>query len=1048
PIKKYHNAFLPNNALALIKDFSKTQSNGSHLTSAAAPHAAATAALIMQAKKKFLNQAITTPTEIRTLLQSTAVDMGTPGFDFSSGYGFINIDLALRTFAAPTPAINQLLIPVSSPITIPGESVFTLTVKGENFSNNSIIYFNDSALASTVVLNTNEATAVIPKFEGNPGIRIYTPPYPTTNGLDGGFSNTLYFFEADITVTAVNLTKKYGQQLPALDTIIKINGVLLQDTTLTLAGLGLSSLTLTTPATINSNVGTYIITPSRIFDENSPADVAFLQKYNYTFTSGTLTIEKLPLKVTPEDKTITYGQYIGNVTFKYEFDPAYPPANAAALTDTIKKYHNAFLPNNALALIKDFSKTQSNGSHLTAADLANMSIMATLKAVKNSRKFKLENNELVPTTNLNSINVQYLVDIASESIFDYKANPALAKFYNGYPGYSSKALLGETPLANNTAGIEITNGGLVSMINGSLAPMINTTSGASLVPLLNGGLVYLLNGSLATLVNGVPALIPNSPQIQLANGGLVYLLNGEYVPIVNGGLVSLLNGQSLPITSSNSYVELPNNYGVLHLTNSGELAQLLNGAEMPLVNASNVVQLTDGSFAYLVNGSLVSMINGTLVSLLNGGLASLVNGGLATLVNGGLASLVNTSEVTFTNGTLVSLLNSNSVGAGTVGNNTAVIIDETDVDLQTSNWLGNMFGINMITGLDVGQQSLIPGVLVNANFEIMYGLGTVTITPDPCLIAHSPDKNFGSSSNPGTATSLWLNLVTKISGQLKKKDDYLLFKSGTITFNNIVSTPLVTDFVIPTGKIIADNISVPFTKYDAASNTWITKVPVGFSSTSDIFITGAIINSSTGFVKNNNANTVVKGKFYSNLNNFKDQWAYASAAYQPQFTYASIADSGQVTTINGMYRAGTPTTQIAHLVNGGSGGGGNNYSGSTNSYDKFTACVLAGSPAVSRVNNLNQEEVQNILSEGQVQIIPNPATNYITLSFVPTHTGSSEIMLFTIDGKKIFETKNGICEAGIKYYKKIDVSKLISGVYIVQLRSTDKTAIKKIIISR
>jgi hypothetical protein len=70
------------------------------------------------------------------------------------------------------------------------------------------------------------------------------------------------------------------------------------------------------------------------------------------------------------------------------------------------------------------------------------------------------------------------------------------------------------------------------------------------------------------------------------------------------------------------------------------------------------------------------------------------------------------------------------------------------------------------------------------------------------------------------------------------------------------------------------------------------------------------------------------------------------------------------------------------------------------------------------------------------------------LSFVPARTGSSEIVLFTIGGKKVLETNNGICEAGVKYQKKIDVSKLISGVYVVQLRSKDKITIKKIIISR
>jgi hypothetical protein len=278
--------------------------------------------------------------------------------------------------------------------------------------------------------------------------------------------------------------------------------------------------------------------------------------------------------------------------------------------------------------------------------------------------------------------------------------------------------------------------------------------------------------------------------------------------------------------------------------------------------------------------------------------------------------------------------------------------------------------------------------------------------------------------------------------------------------------PENTPVPIRSGKIIADSTvkdGKPHTHFDTNIKMWITRVPVGFASTSDIFITGAIINSQVGFVKtknNANSNTVVKGSFYSDTT-YSDQWTYGIAAYQPIFGESSIAAADSVVAINGTtytgksYHAGTPLPQITHLVNGASGGGGNNYTGSTSSYDNFTACCTSiGTGTVcpsvnsSLVSSLNREEVQPTPSAGEVQIIPNPATNYIMLSFVPAHTGSSEIVLFTIGGKKVLETNNGICEAGVKYQKKIDVSKLISGVYVVQLRSKEKITIKKIIISR
>ncbi|MCH8042669.1 MAG: S8 family serine peptidase [Planctomycetes bacterium] len=58
-------------------------------TSAAAPHAGAVAALMLEA-----NPALT-PAEIYTALQSTALDMGAPGFDHDTGYGLIQADQAL-----------------------------------------------------------------------------------------------------------------------------------------------------------------------------------------------------------------------------------------------------------------------------------------------------------------------------------------------------------------------------------------------------------------------------------------------------------------------------------------------------------------------------------------------------------------------------------------------------------------------------------------------------------------------------------------------------------------------------------------------------------------------------------------------------------------------------------------------------------------------------------------------------------------------------------------------------------------------------------------
>ncbi len=65
-------------------------------TSAAAAHAAGVAALMLEVKP------LATPFEINTILESTAIDMGTAGFDHDSGNGLIQADSAIAALVMDT----------------------------------------------------------------------------------------------------------------------------------------------------------------------------------------------------------------------------------------------------------------------------------------------------------------------------------------------------------------------------------------------------------------------------------------------------------------------------------------------------------------------------------------------------------------------------------------------------------------------------------------------------------------------------------------------------------------------------------------------------------------------------------------------------------------------------------------------------------------------------------------------------------------------------------------------------------------------------------
>jgi PKD repeat protein len=64
-------------------------------TSAAAPHAAGIAALMLHADSN------ATPAQVNAALESSAIDMNAQGFDFESGYGLIQADAAIAALGAP-----------------------------------------------------------------------------------------------------------------------------------------------------------------------------------------------------------------------------------------------------------------------------------------------------------------------------------------------------------------------------------------------------------------------------------------------------------------------------------------------------------------------------------------------------------------------------------------------------------------------------------------------------------------------------------------------------------------------------------------------------------------------------------------------------------------------------------------------------------------------------------------------------------------------------------------------------------------------------------
>ena len=166
-----------------------------------------------------------------------------------------------------------------------------------------------------------------------------------------------------------------------------------------------------------------------------------------------------------------------------------------------------------------------------------------------------------------------------------------------------------------------------------------------------------------------------------------------------------------------------------------------------------------------------------------------------------------------------------------------------------------------------------------------------------------------------------------------------------------------------------------------------------------------------------------------------------------------IADTGEVVSINGNFRAGTPMPITSYLVQGASGGGGNNYTGSSSSFQTFTACIDLNPLPPTQVNTRSfltfeaEQSIPQMPGGPEVMINPNPASNSITVSFIPAHTGKTKIEIFTMNGRKVFDRDYGICDAENRCISQIDVNKLVNGFYLVRVWNGGRVTNKKIVIA-
>jgi hypothetical protein len=609
-------------------------------TSAAAPHVAAVAGLLIEAGKKYNLQATVTPAQVRQQLINTAGKFSyLPGnFSFEGGFGYVQADSAVQQIANPKP-IAETLAP-----TIPGaqngDQPFEITITGQYLTPATQVHVNGTPVPTTVSPDKTTATATVPAIVAgeNPAYQIGNAA-KSPSGQDGGLSESLFFFGSRIPVTIIaqNYTRKYGQSNPVFEAQVMVNGEPISQSGITLADLKLdgNKISFATIADQYSSAGQYGIFPSRTtpLDNDDP----LLSQYSFSFVSGTLSIDKMLLKITPNNKTVKYGEFPGDITFNYELPES--PANSATLLEEVKALHKQYLADNGLIVINGAGPQNP----VDNADLLNMSALASFQSVYNARKFVLENGQLKAL--VNNIDVsqigdqRFIVDVAAQSLQNYQSNPTQTTLVEATSNQSARGLLNIKSLINGTARAAVPNGQLQPMVNGQLIAMVN------------GQLQALVNGQLQALVNGTWV---EAADLVFQNGQLLALVNGIWSAVTNGQLQALVNG-------SLATVDLSISNGQLQAMVNGQLVPLVNGQLQAVVNGQ-LVAIVNGQLKALVNGQLMPMVNGQLVAVVNGQLQPMVNGQLVAVVNGQLMAVVNgeletIQDLSLANGQLRAIVN-------------------------------------------------------------------------------------------------------------------------------------------------------------------------------------------------------------------------------------------------------------------------------------------------------------------------------------------------------------------------------------------------------
>jgi len=729
--------------------------------------------------------------------------------------------------------------------------------------------FNPGATSGSPIIYTSGNTSVATILAGNIHIKSVGTTLITANNGSSTASQTLTVTPADLTITADNLSKIQGRANPVLT--VSYYGLVNGDTKNNLT----SQPTVTTTATTNSPEGDYPITPDNAVDAN----------YNISYTPGTLTVTGLALTFGPIPSK-TYGGA--------DFDPG--ADSSSPITYTSSNTSVATIVNGYVHIVGVGSSTITANDSKTSIDQTLTITPATLSInADNQTKTYGADNPLLTISYIGFVNGENETNLSTlpAILTNADGNSAVGTYsitVNGAadPNYNiaynnGTLTVTKAPLSINANNQSRTYGdpdppltvSYSGFMNNETAIGLDTQPTVSTTATINsppGNYPITVSGAAdanynisyvqgTMTINGI-ALTFNPIQSQAygsadfnagaSGGSITYTSSNLAVATIVSGNVHIVGAGTTTITANNG---------------STSAQQTLTVTRVPLTITANDRSKTYGS----ANPALTVSYNGFLNGDTPASLTTLPSIGTTALTG----SPVGTYPITASGGASANYTLSYIAGTLTVGQAALTVLANDQSKIQgtanptlTLSYSGFVNGENnsalttqpavittAVTSSPIGTYPIIASGAVDANYNITYTPGTLTVTAPALTFNPIPSKVYGTADfSPGatstssiTYTSSNTAVATIISGNIH------IVGAGTsnITANDGTTSLQQTLTVTPAALTIT---AVNKSKTYGAANPTLTVTYSGFVnsetqtalSTLPIITTTALTGSSVG----------------------------------------------------------------------------------------------------------------------------------------------------------------------------------------------------------